>query len=311
MKVLFVVHRTFPFNGGSEYNVKVISVGLSEMGCDVTVLTDNSGGNYGNVKVVTEREFLFLDYDWVIVHGADMPLQDFALNNISSIPSKTFYWMIYPSFSKSAMNGFYRATKIGWGTTQDLKHLLTLGEQVFRKMKYIRYAIDPRDFETDVDFRRKYDITTERIILCPDKNAKEVVEYFNGSRVNDVTLVITSQTPPILKSSQKVRYVYLEDRKDYIAALKSSNLLVHNSKFEGFGIMLLDAMLSKVPWVARNIAGAADMKEYGKVFEGNSIGWILEAFRTKNINNKTIAAYEYVSNNRLTKNIVDDFIEFL
>ena len=37
MKVLFVVHRTYPYNGGSEYNVKLISENLSNVGYDVSV----------------------------------------------------------------------------------------------------------------------------------------------------------------------------------------------------------------------------------------------------------------------------------
>ena len=82
-KLLFVVHRTYPFNGGSEYNVKLISENLSNEQFDVTVLTDVSNGNYGNVKVINDRNSLFSDYyDWIIIHGNDMPIQDYALLNI-------------------------------------------------------------------------------------------------------------------------------------------------------------------------------------------------------------------------------------
>ena len=86
MKILFVVHRAYPHNGGSEYNIKLISGGLANVGYDVSVLTDVSNGNYGKVRVVTDRNLLFSnEYDWIIVHGNDMPIQDYALNNITKI----------------------------------------------------------------------------------------------------------------------------------------------------------------------------------------------------------------------------------
>jgi hypothetical protein len=82
MKILFVVHRAYPYNGGSEYNVKLISENLANIGYDVSVLTDVLNGDYGNVKVISNRNVIFTDvYDWIIVHGNDMPVQDFVLNN--------------------------------------------------------------------------------------------------------------------------------------------------------------------------------------------------------------------------------------
>ena len=141
MKVLFVVHRTYPYNGGSEYNVKLISENLANVGYDVSVLTDVLNGNYGNVKVINDRNVIFTDvYDWIIVHGNDMPIQDFVLNNITNIKSKILYWMIKPSDSQSAINGFKYATIVGWGTSYDYNYVVKYDCKY--KAKYIRYASD-------------------------------------------------------------------------------------------------------------------------------------------------------------------------
>ena len=67
MNLLFIVHRTYPYNGGSEYNIKLISEALANEIYKVTVLTDCGKGDYGNVKVITDRTHIFSDqYDWII-----------------------------------------------------------------------------------------------------------------------------------------------------------------------------------------------------------------------------------------------------
>jgi glycosyltransferase involved in cell wall biosynthesis len=58
----------------------------------------------------------------------------------------------------------------------------------------------------------------------------------------------------------------LEQRETMLSALRESDLYVLNSTSEGFGLVLLESMLNGTPWIARNIAGAETMREFGKTY---------------------------------------------
>lgn len=305
MKILFVVHRTYPFNGGSEYNVKLISEALSNEGYDVYVLTDIPVSNYGNVKILTDRNIIFSDlFEWIIIHGNDMPIQDFVLNNIQNIKSKVLYWMIKPSNSESAINGFKYADIIGWGTSYDYNHLCKYNCE--NKSKYIRYS---STLENSLGIKTK----TEFKYFCSSggfgrhKGFDELVDVFLESNLKDIKLMLTGYIGDEPNyNNENIIVKSVDNRNDYLNILTNSELYIMNSFDEGFGLVLLDAMINKVPWIARNIAGATDMKQYGMVYSSKEE--LKELLLThKSDKTKIENAYKYVVDERNMNCMVKDF----
>ena len=70
-------------------------------------------------------------------------------------------------------------------------------------------------------------------------------------------------------------------------------------------------MLNNTPWAAKNIAGAATMREYGFVY--NTQDQLIEYM--KNFNRLGLISsdktYDYVVNNRMISNTVDDIMRIL
>ena len=50
-------------------------------------------------------------------------------------------------------------------------------------------------------------------------------------------------------------------------AIADADCYVMNSDAEGFGLVILESMINKTPWIARNIAGAKLLSEFGEVYE--------------------------------------------
>jgi glycosyltransferase involved in cell wall biosynthesis len=305
MQLLFIVHRTYPYNGGSEYNIKLISEALANENYNVTVLTDCSNGDYGKVKVINDRNQLFSDqYDWVIIHGNDMPIQDYALLNIQKIKAKTLYWIIKPSDSESAMYGFRYANVIGWGTSYDFNHIVK--HKCTHKAKYIRYAVDLNDC---VGINTPYNdlIFVSSGGFGAHKGFDELIEIFNDLDMPQTKLVLTGYIGGIPFTQNKNIELYnINNRKDYLNIIASADLYIMNSYSEGFGLVLLDAMINKVPWISRDIAGATDMKQYGNVYSSqNGLKNLLLNYKKDQY--KIYTAHQYILNERTIKNMVKDF----
>jgi glycosyltransferase involved in cell wall biosynthesis len=305
MRLLFIVHRTYPYNGGSEYNIKLISESLANKNYQVTVLTDCGVGDYGNVKVITDRTQIFSDqYDWIIVHGNDMPIQDYVLNNITLIKSKVLYWIIKPSDSESAINGFRHATTIGWGTSYDYKYVVKYN--CLNKAKYIRYS---SDIQNSVGIKSN---NTSRYFCSAGgfgyhKRFDELIQTFIDSNIPNTKLILTGyigDKPNI--SNEKIIVHSIDDRVDYLNILANADLYIMNSIDEGFGLVLLDAMINKVPWISRNIAGATDMIEYGSVYSNTEeLKFLMQNF-SPNVG-KIEKSYNYVLNERSVCSMIKDF----
>lgn len=305
MKILFVVHRSYPYNGGSEYNVKLISEGLADIGYDVSVLADVSNGNYGKVRVITDRNVLFSEnYDWIVIHGNDMPIQDYALNNITNIKSKVLYWIIKPSDSESAINGFKYATAIGWGTSYDYKHLVKYN--CLNKAKYIRYASDIKN-SIGIKSYNKFKYFCSSGGFGQHKGFDELIHTFLDVNIPNTKLILTGyigERPNI--DNENVILYSIDDRTKYLNILANADLYIMNSFNEGFGLVLLDVMINKIPWVGRDIAGATDMKQYGDVY--SSVEELKILMQTFNPDVEKIeSAYKYVLNERSVDQMIKDF----
>ena len=113
------------------------------------------------------------------------------------------------------------------------------------------------------------------------------------------------------RTANRARFI-LENKEDVAHAMASMDLYIMNSREEGFGLVLIETMLNKKPWISRNIAGAIKMKDYGLLYETQ------EELQNYLINLDNIInsidiekGYTYAMNNHLTHHTVADILKLI
>jgi glycosyltransferase involved in cell wall biosynthesis len=98
-----------------------------------------------------------------------------------------------------------------------------------------------------------------------------------------------------------------QDVKD---AIRDADCYVMNSDSEGFGLVILEAMLNETPWIARNIAGARLLSKYGTVYDTED--QLVDVLRNWKRDNAIVKqANKYVIENHLIQNTVNDILVLL
>ena len=144
------------------------------------------------------------------------------------------------------------------------------------------------------------------------KGFEELIDSFNRANLTDTTLVLTgydNRSNLIPATTEFVKPFLIDDRDEVMSAISEADLYVLNSYEEGFGLVLLESMLNNTPWAARNIAGAATMREYGFVYDTQDE--LIEYMKEFNTANCFPDTYDYVVNNRMISNTVDDIMRIL
>jgi len=323
-KLCFVVHRYFPYQGGSEVFTLAMAEECVRRGHDVTVLTGEAEfGVRNGVKVTFDFGILQDQYfDLVIVHGADVHVQNVVLEAASRFKSPVLYLIILPSESRIAMYGLENSKFIGCSTQADFNHATKHGYQ--NKIVSVRHSIPDR-FEDVLGepgiFKKIMKIETPYMFLSaggfwPHKGMDELAEAFESCNRDDVTLVLTGyQNPEFVPPERKnVRSFICEDRRDVLNAMADADLYIMNSTQEGFGLVLLEAMANKTPWISRHIAGAVELKAYGYTYHSKEeLKYILKRFPDdlpymSNFHDDRVLeiGHNYVKDCRQIGNTVDD-----
>jgi glycosyltransferase involved in cell wall biosynthesis len=112
------------------------------------------------------------------------------------------------------------------------------------------------------------------------------------------------------KASENVIPLMVEDPKDIKNAIADADCYIMNSDAEGFGLVILESMINKTPWISRNIAGAKLLAQFGEVYETEEeLIPLLQNF-TKN-EEKIEKSYQYVIKNNLIANTVNDILKLI
>jgi glycosyltransferase involved in cell wall biosynthesis len=270
-KILYVVHRYAPYPGGSENHIRDLAEETVAQGNDVTVFTGLHNGNLNSVKVTSDVSILKESFDLIVVHGGDVAIQNFVLSNAKNIKSPILYLIILPSDSDVCIKALHDVKYIGCCTEADWKHVEKYN--VYNKAKHIPISINPKISVGVSGFKKKYGINTPKMFLSsggfwPHKGMEELCELYLRVPIKDTTLVLTGyQNSDLMpKNTNKIRSILLEDRQEVLNAIFEADLYIMNSTHEGFGLVLLEAVLNKTPWISREIAGAKEMKNYGQTY---------------------------------------------
>jgi glycosyltransferase involved in cell wall biosynthesis len=314
-KILYVVHRYPPSAGGSEYYVQAMAEESARRGHCVWVLADYSGELNGvQVRNLIKKETLN-EFDLIVVHGADVSVQDSVLREAKNIDAPILYMIIKPSNSPVSTQALRDCAYIGVSTQEDWKHCQTHGVPMEKIVK-VRHSLPSKLEDTmvktiknveETPFKKKYGITTKRMFVTaggfwPHKGMEELVSVFEWCNLEDTTLVCLGyMNPEIAPNSEGnvVSYI-VNDRKDVMNAVAEADLYIMNSYEEGFGLVLLEAMANETPWAARHIAGAVELQQYGFTYTDNDQ---LANYMKNFVRNdqQILAGVHYVVLNKCTK----------
>ena len=172
-------------------------------------------------------------------------------------------------------------------------HIQGLFGLPFEKINVIPNGINLTNFtgiERDYEFRRKYALDNEKIILYMgrlvyEKGVQHLIsampKILNG--YNDAKLVIAGKGGMIdelkaeaesLGLGDKVYFTGYLDSKQVQKIYRCADVAVFPSTYEPFGIVALEAMLAGVPTVVSDVGGLNEIIEHGvtgmKSYAGNS-----------------------------------------
>ena len=145
--------------------------------------------------------------------------------------------------------------------------------------------------ERDYDFRRKYAMDNEKIILYVgrlvyEKGIQHLIAAMPKilSNYHDAKLIIAGRGGMIeelkaeaasLGLNDKVYFTGYLDSKQVPKMYKCADVAVFPSTYEPFGIVALEAMLAGVPTVVSDVGGLDEIVEHGvdgmKSYAGNQI----------------------------------------
>jgi glycosyltransferase involved in cell wall biosynthesis len=317
-RILYVVHRYVPYAGGSENYVRDMAEETLKRGYDVCVFTGEHKGDVNGVRVTSDVNTLNEEWNLIVVHGGDVPLQNFILQHSHIIRSPILFMLIVPSMSPTYQHAMKNVKYIGYSTEEDLQFLHSTG--YIHKSVNIRHGINPEISIGQSGFKNKYNIPNDKLMLLscggywPNKAMHELVDVFNKVERSDIHLVLTGydnrhNIKPL--STSNISALMIDDRNDVMSAILEADLYIMHSHKEGFGLVLLESMLNKTPWAARNIAGAHLMRDYG--FTYNTDGELIEYLKTfsKSSDDMLIRAYNHMMSNHSIKATVDDIVKLI
>ena len=318
MNLLFVVHRYYPFPGGSEYFVQAMAEEAVGRGHSVTVLAGEHQGDQNGVTVTEQAQVLMQPWDLVIVHGGDVSVQNFVLSNATRIPSPILYMLILPSHSQVCVQAMKDCAYLGWSTPEDLAHIKQYGYE--HKAVRIRHGIKLEESLGALGFKAKYNIPSDKAMLLscggywPNKQMKELTNLFINAGIDDAVLVTTGYDNRMNLMPDpvpgKVIPLLIDDKADVLSAIREADIYYMHSSQEGFGLVILEAMLNRTAWVARDIAGAAMLKQFGKTYSTDDELRHIMANCMPTIE-ELDNAQEYVLKNHLIKHTVDDIMSII
>jgi len=178
-------------------------------------------------------------------------------------------------FEKSIYKSFDKIICISEGTKYNLRDWLGYSND---KLKTIYNGINLKKFSYE---RQKYDYDNKnkiKIIMVASfskqKDQLTLIKSFS-SLPNKYQLYFAGDGPKISEAKDLVnklkisdRVFFLGNRDDIPDLLKKMDIFILSSKWEGFGLVVVEAMASGLPVIATNISGLSEIVDgYGELFE--------------------------------------------
>lgn len=315
-KILFAVHRYAPYPGGSETNVKNMAEEMVRRGHEVTVVAATQAGDQNGVKVTGDHNVLLDKWDLIIVHGGDVITQNIVHANAERLQSPVLYLIIKPSESEICLHGLKMHKYLGYGTTFDRDLIHKYGYE--EKERLVRYGVPVEDtvFADNTELRKNVSQGQHMFIsiggFAPHKQMRQLKDAFIRAKLDDLLVLLGYENSDVPEPASNVGIGVGLPKWEVMNFVAASDALIMNSSEEGFGLVLLEAMMNKTPWFARDIAGAHDMRHYGTIYNTEEeLMELLRDFDPAKYADKVEAAYKYVMENHTIVTCVDDIERIL
>ena len=307
MKICYVAHRYYPFPGGTEYYVQNLAEETLSQGHDVTVLASQHKGDQNGVKVTNDVQILVREkFDLIVVHGSGVGMQDTVLFNARQIPSKIMFMIIRPEESKQIFPAMENSDYIACSTPTDWRFVKKYRQE--HKSVQVNHSISKDDVAelTNKSIGSVFDPYCISVGgFWSHKGHKELAQGWSV----DNRLFMTGYNndrnwvPDVTDKSNQY-LLFLENKEDVLRHIRDAELLILNSQYEGFGLVLLEAMLNDTPWASTPVAGAEVLKDHGFVY--NSLPELMEYIKKGEY---IKGDKQYVIDNHLTDTTVRQILD--
>ena len=240
MNLLFVVHRYYPFPGGSEYYVRDMAEEALSRGHNVAVLAHEHQGDQNGIRVTNDyNAALNTPWDLVIVHGGDVISQDIVHTNAKAIKSPVAYMIIKPSESPNCMAGLRDHTILTYSSSADLDHIRKHG--MLSKARRVRHGIVPATTIKPKNPKTEDIYFVSAGGFAPHKAMMELANWWEQVGPGQLKLYGYMDGPTPTQTN-KVKIFKDKSRDEMLQDLANSDGYIMNSYEEGYGLVLLEAM---------------------------------------------------------------------
>jgi glycosyltransferase involved in cell wall biosynthesis len=123
-------------------------------------------------------------------------------------------------------------------------------------------------------FREKWGIAPDRrlFLSCggywPNKRMQPLARLFEAATTDGllVTTGYDNRHNAMPDRSDKVLPLMIEDHTEVLSAIAEADCYLMHSRDEGFGLVLLEAMLNRTPWIAHATGGATVLADLGQTY---------------------------------------------
>jgi len=139
------------------------------------------------------------------------------------------------------------------------------------------------------------------------KRMKQLAALFEQSGTDALLVTTGYHKRPFSmpRRSDKVLPLLIEDRSDVLSAMAEADCYIMHSAHEGFGMVLLEAMLNRTPWIAHEVGGAVPLKDYGATYRRNEeLISLIKNFRRNE--EQVLRAEDFVRSQHMAEHAVDD-----
>ena len=286
MRFCFVVHRAAPFPGGTEVFMQAMAEEALARGHSATILAGQHQGDLNGVTVTSDMSVLDQPFDMIVVHGSGNGPPRRVLDSAATLPSPVLYMLVAHYRHHIRAAHLHDATLLGWSTPMDQQIIARAGHAV--KSTRLRHGILPAAALGAPGFRAKYGIAPDRqmFLSCggywSNKRMKPLAKLFETTR-SDALLVTTgydNRDNAMPCASDRVLPLMLPDRADVTSAIAEADCYLMHSRDEGFGLVLLEAMLNETPWISHETGGATVLQDFGQIYrQDTDLIRMIEGFR--------------------------------
>jgi glycosyltransferase involved in cell wall biosynthesis len=231
-------------------------------------------GDYNGVRVTSDPNVITENFDLCIVHGWTGGAQNYVIQNAHLLRCPLYYLIIKTDPRPEVNMALEKATYIGCATAQDGAFAMLRGHE--NKIQRIKYPINyKRITKTREEIRNEFELTKDRVFIsvggfAPHKGMNELVEAFEEFNDLNTELVLAGYdlnhgVPDVSKCKSKIQLYNLEDQQSVYELMSVADLLIWNSLkgTEGYGLVLLEAMLYGCKWYARDDVAGMDLAMLG------------------------------------------------